>query len=539
MSNKWGVKPEQAEVIMELEKLIDFKIPIYFREISWDTFGVKTEEDNIIGLGLYKCELASLPDLIKKLDFLQELLICNNLTNPEKIGDLKSLQKLILNKIELETLPDSIGHLKSLQTLELYRNKLTTLPESIGNLRSLQTLLLGGNKLTTLPDSIGHLESLQTLELFGNELTTLPESIGNLKSLQTLLLSGNKLTTLPESIGHLKLLKFLNLGNNELTILPESIGNLSSLQHLLLHKNNLISLPDSVGNLKSLQKLELSNNILENLPESIIKLVSLRELNLEKNFFLSKLQVSLWQLNNLEIIKLERSAYWEGEWKELVKRDAVTLRKILKQKVSINIFISHTVSEFAEYRIKDLAEYLEYQPEVNQVYFSEEDLKGNIDAWMTETVPKSHLLLFVGTQQSKFSKDCSEELRLARVHNIPIIPIKGVDIDWKELELIGLSRELGFEFKKDDFDELCKKIYQYIYEFKRKRDLISKEHIIDTITVDSKLRIGSLIKEHLASEALNEIFRDRIFEIVSLEKEFKSNKISFIEFMKKLIDKLE
>jgi len=56
MSNKWGIKPEQAEVLFELEKMIGKSIPLV-GEIEWDTVGVKIEQDNIIGLGLYKCKL--------------------------------------------------------------------------------------------------------------------------------------------------------------------------------------------------------------------------------------------------------------------------------------------------------------------------------------------------------------------------------------------------------------------------------------------------------------------------------------------------
>ncbi|GAI97570.1 unnamed protein product, partial [marine sediment metagenome] len=36
---------------------------------------------------------------------------------------------------------------------------LTSLPDTIGNLKSLQTLLLDGNQLTTLPESIANLSS--------------------------------------------------------------------------------------------------------------------------------------------------------------------------------------------------------------------------------------------------------------------------------------------------------------------------------------------------------------------------------------------
>ncbi|MHA2283697.1 MAG: leucine-rich repeat domain-containing protein [Promethearchaeota archaeon] len=488
MSNKWGVKPEQAEFLIELENTIGESIEI-MEDIKWSTFGVQIDGDIIVGLGLCNCNLISLP---------------------ESIGNLKSLQKLHLLSNQLTSLPESITNLKSLYELNLHNNKLASLPESITNLKSLQTLLLSKNKLVSLPESIANLKSLYVLDLHNNKLASLSESITNLRSLQKLDLSRNKLITLPESITNLRSLSELNLHYNKLVSLPESITNLRSLQKLDLSRNKLTSLPELIGNLERLQELDLFNNRLTSLPES------------------------LWQLNNLEDIKLGYNL-WKGEWKELAKRDAITLRRILKQKVSINIFISHTVNEFASYRIKELAEYLEQQPEINQVYFCEEDLKGNIDVWMAETVPKSHLLLLIGTKQSKFSKDCTEEIRLARVNNIPIIPIKGLDVSWEELEKIGLSREFGFEFDEKIFEKLCADLYKYICEYKRKKDLLGKEQ---GKIQDSKLAVISTFKDKL-SEIFNETPLDKFSEIESLEKEFKSNKITFPEFLRRLGDILD
>ena len=56
MSNKWGVKPEQAEVLVELENLIGKSIPLV-DEMTHFIVGVEIKEDNIIGLGLYEYEL--------------------------------------------------------------------------------------------------------------------------------------------------------------------------------------------------------------------------------------------------------------------------------------------------------------------------------------------------------------------------------------------------------------------------------------------------------------------------------------------------
>jgi hypothetical protein len=239
MSNKYDAKPEQAKVLEELEKLIGKPIPIVHK-IQNTSFGVLVEGDKIIGLGLYK----------KKL-----------LTLPESLGNLSSLQYLYLDENQITRLPESIGNLKSLKRLYLRVNKLTKLPESIGNLSSLEHLDLNDNQLTTLPESIVNLKSLQELYLGYNEITTLPKSIGNLKSLRELYLTENELTTLPESIGNLESLKELKLFQNKLSILPESIGTLKLLQKLDLWGNKLTTLPDSLRNCKNLESLELRKNL--------------------------------------------------------------------------------------------------------------------------------------------------------------------------------------------------------------------------------------------------------------------------------------
>jgi len=353
-------------------------------------------------------------------------------------------------------------------------NHLVTLPESIKTLVSLQRLDLTGNQFASLPKSITHFPSLQTLELVSNQLTSIPRSIGNLKSLRKLYLSENKLTVLPESIGDLNSLQTLYLSENQLFSLPESITNLKSLKILFLKHNILTFLPKSIGYLKSLQTLDLEGNQLIRLPKSIGNLKSLQNLNLKWNQ-LSELPISIWQLTKLENLRLGYNR-WEGEWEEIVKRDVLTIREICRQKATINIFISHAVIEFSFYKIKELATYLENQPEINHVFFCEENLKGNIDAWMEETVPKSNLLIFIGTQQSIYnSRDCSNELFLARKHNIKVTPIKGIDSNWEDLSKVGLSRELGFEFNEGQFNILCENLYKYICELKREEDLFRGE----------------------------------------------------------------
>ena len=240
MKEKHNLTPKEAKFLEELT----FNTSRYesiprVDEVKWNTFGVKIVDNNIVGLGLYRCTLINLP---------------------ESIWNLESLQYLNLRGNRLKTLPEPILELKSLQTLDLSSNKLTTLPESFSKLKSLETLYLGHNNLKFLPKSFGNLDSLKELHLRGNQLTTLPKPILELKSLQFLNLTGNKSITLPEYFGNLKSLKSLYLGQCNLKTLPESITKLESLEYLSLKLNQLTTLPESFGRLINLRQVSLTEN---------------------------------------------------------------------------------------------------------------------------------------------------------------------------------------------------------------------------------------------------------------------------------------
>lgn len=149
-----------------------------------------------------------IPDLLEIINILG--------ISAEAIPLLSKMKELDLGGQNLEFIPNSIGDLKSLEYLILDHNYLKMLPESIGALLSLKELNLLNNQLVSLPKSIGKLESLQELDLCDNKLKKIPDSIGKLTSLQTLRLSENELKRLPESILRLKNLQVLDLSLNPL-----------------------------------------------------------------------------------------------------------------------------------------------------------------------------------------------------------------------------------------------------------------------------------------------------------------------------------
>ena len=259
---------DQSKYLQILSKKVEEDgIPVIY-EIDDDSFGIKIEDGNVLGLGLFNCYLNTLPESIVSLRFLKKLnLRCNQLIK----------------------LPDVITKLELLEGLDLALTDLTVLPESIGNLKTLKILHLENNSLTTLPNSIGYLEFLEELHLNNNPIKSLPNTICNLRTLKKLYLEAPVLfykgvfKDLPNNFGNLIYLQELDLSSCELKNLPNSFGNLRSLRILDLYNNNLVSLPDTFGNLKMLEILNLENNKLKFLPNSLGDLSNLKQINVSRN----------------------------------------------------------------------------------------------------------------------------------------------------------------------------------------------------------------------------------------------------------------
>ncbi|MBN1216770.1 MAG: hypothetical protein JXA99_15185 [Candidatus Lokiarchaeota archaeon] len=460
---------QQVQALDDIERLVGKDIPQIKDYVTSGRFGAKIEGNNIVELGLNDCYLS--------------------------------------------TLPESIGNLTFLRKLYLEFNQLTTLPDSIANLQSLQLISLNNNKFINFPESITSLQSIQEIQIWNNELTNIPESIGKIKSLQVLDLYGNKLITLPDSIGNLSSLRQLDLWDNKLANFSEGISNIKTLQILNVSSNELISLPDSISNLQSLNELKLNDNKLITLPESFSQLQELRDLQLENNM-------------------------WKGEWADIAKKDIPTILKLCRKLNGIRIFISHAWDDQQKYQIMMLKIRLkkeclkqENKIEMNiihEVYICETDVLDDIWDFMSENVPKSHLLLFIATPNSIASEACRYELFLANKFDIEILPIKGNDIKWEDLSRIqmidqkiehngtlDLSRpKEKFEFDEKNFNEIFKKLSGYIltheYELKKDKKWIeglgnTKKNILDII---NSRNFRDIVKDNF--EELNRLYQELI-----------------------------
>lgn len=587
---------KDLEILANLEQLLKISIEevnqIWWEETTkWGEKSLKhhagyvIENEQIVELSLFGFRLSNLPNEIGELTQLRKLNLSNNNLNsltesftnlkslqiidlswnqfkilPEFIGELNSLIKIDLQYNRLSSLPDSIGNLRFLKVLNLTDNPLTELPESIGQLMNLEEISLENCHLNYLPSSIGHLKDLKSMNLSWNRLNNLPNSFENLLNLNNLslvknlftefpkVITGlnslnylnimrNKIKNLPESIGLLKNLIELNMQNNALISLPNSFGQMESLKELSLRENSLNSLPDSFGQLKKLEILNLRVNQLNWLPESLAQLKNLVHLNLESNNFTS-IPPQLWGLESLkELILLYNPLIKED--REMLERNMDEILEYCRIRANLHIFLSYKIDDpdFERSQIEALAQNLEERDEIYKVIYCERDMRGNIDEFMRENVPKCQLLLFIATDASINSKDCQTELELARNNNLRIVPIKGQKLGWNELAKLDLNRVLGFPFSTDNFNGLCDMLYNYFWEYKRVVDFFRR----DSIEVNTELdKMKNTILDHIESENFKSYIQKN-FKIISeqfgdLEYKSKEQLEQIISLLKSFID---
>jgi len=123
-------------VIFNLEKEIGKKLE-KCKKLTWNSVGyILDENESVVGISLYKCDLKTIPSSVFQLKSLQTLdLSFNQLSElPKEIAELKSLQKLYLSSNQLSELPKEIAELKSLHVLDLSSNQLSELPKEIAEL---------------------------------------------------------------------------------------------------------------------------------------------------------------------------------------------------------------------------------------------------------------------------------------------------------------------------------------------------------------------------------------------------------------------
>lgn len=554
---KDNIDSKQTEILQKLEKLMGKKIPL-LKEIQYESFGFQTDGENVIGLGLAKLNLSTFPEPLTELKTLKVLTLKRNLIKkiPESIGNLINLERIWLSENQLNTLPnsignleslqelhlgwndnfssfpDSIGNLKSIKLIEVQSGQLSALPESIGKLTSLERLNLYENKLKNIPASIGNLKSLQELAMGRNQLNNLPDSIGNLSSLKELRLYTNKLSSIPDSIGKLKALEILSVGGNKLTTLPNSIANLISLKKLEVPGNIISTLPDSIGKLKSIDQLELSSNKLKTLPETIGDLISVRILKLDNNN-LESLPDSFWKLNNIKSVWLAENN-WKNEWKGIDNLSTDAVLEFSQGNAPISLYISYSEDDEKNYKIGNLIYTLKSYKEILEVHHNQK-----------EKIAESQILMLIGSQNFKASKIFIQDISEAIKHDIEIIPIKGMDIEWQDFNQIDLKEEglgtfdlsnkKGFELNAKNLKQFCNDLYEYIQQYKRKINLFEPEERKLYTQIQNIKRV---VEKLIVSEDFETNLKTNLSQLVSLYSDLKNKKISQFDYLLKYIQLL-
>ena len=464
---------------------------------------------NIVRFTIYRTKERISLDWLKELNFIKELVIKKSFltTIPEFIKEFNNLEELDLDYNRIATLPEWLPNLPELKLLSL-SSKFPILEFTQKNIDILKAL---HNKNIEVSDSIFRLhielglprEQVKIIIDIKNEKG---ENIVRGVNIEDYSLNEREsyLSEIEPYVVDLAVLdgKITQLGIDDMSLkeLPENFGKIDGLTKLIIKNTDLTSLPESFGDLNELTELNLSNNVIASLPESFVNLTSIRKLDLSYNQ-LSEIPTQLWGLKELTKLHLSNNPL-NDEDKNISQKVPDLIRKYLRKKATIKVFISHAVIDFEPYRIGELVDYLEKQNEISQVFFCEEDLAGNIDEWMLDAVQKCQLLLFIGTNKSVFnSVDCDNELQLADKFSIPVIPLKGKDVDWPDLAERNLSRELGLEYDTENFEDFCKNLYKYVENFKREINLMERgERQQGIIDIYERYRL-------MLEEKLSEVFK--------------------------------
>ncbi|MFX1237044.1 MAG: TIR domain-containing protein [Promethearchaeota archaeon] len=427
----------------------------------------------------------------------------------DEIGELKNLRELNLKKCsKLKALPKSMGNLSNLKKLNLSNcTDLTKFPDEMSNLISLKEIDFSGKALESIPKFMLSLKNLEVIDFSycflipydlkfdldfdaSQHSKPFPEEISQITSLKKLDFKGcDKIKNLPDSMDKLINLSELNMEYCEgLESLPERLGDLASLQKLNFAKcKNLKNLPETIGDLKNLEELDCSEcGSLQELPKNIGNLENLRILNLTSVKNVSKLPKSIKNLKNLEVLHLSGCSFTEipsfisnlpnlkefliknnplkGQDAELAEDVSISkIQDYIRKKSGYNVFISHAVVDFDNFRVEEVSKKLEQQEDIYQAYFCEQDLRGNIDEFMNQMVPQSEIVVFLATRNSIYnSKDCAHELELAQNFAIPVIPIKGYDVTWEDITRINLNKEYGLEYDQENFSKFVEDLYSQI-----------------------------------------------------------------------------
>ena len=258
----------------------------------------------------------------------------NNLNGiiPPEIGDLSSLQYLILNNNHLSgSIPPQIGNLTNLVLLNLSSNNLSgNLPSETGDLSSMKHLKIASNQISgQIPGQIGNLINAEVIDLRFNQLSgPIPPTLGNLKKLYGLTVGFNQLSgPIPASLSGLSNINWLDLSNNDLSgEIPNSLGDLTTLRFLGIGVNQLIGpIPASFASLNLINIQAEENQLSGEIPAFFGDYPSLQLLSLRDNNFTGCFPENLLSKCNITVDATQNPELpWQGDFSRFCAGESQT-----------------------------------------------------------------------------------------------------------------------------------------------------------------------------------------------------------------------
>ncbi len=191
------------------------------QELDWSQYRFKSLEESadanpetVRFLELLNPDFGELPDSIYRYVHLEELTILNKRdywdqtklllsSLGERLGQLKYLKSISINRASITALPSSMESLQNLELLNFSQCELRAVPDVIWKLPKLNFLMLSGNHISSMPEMI-NLPMLKTLAIENNQLKTLPEALAAQPKLNTIRASGNPFESLPDRFSYFR-----------------------------------------------------------------------------------------------------------------------------------------------------------------------------------------------------------------------------------------------------------------------------------------------------------------------------------------------
>ncbi len=154
----------------------------------------------------------------------------------------------------------------------------------------------------------------------------------------------------------------------------------------------------------------------------------------------------------------------------------------------MKIFLSYTSKDQNEFKIEEIVDFLEYQDEIEQVYYWERDTRGGqtFDDYMATNIKESDLVIVLFTQNTIDSIPVIQEIGMAKAFHKKIMPV------FVKVENIfaNIKSSRGVRYQQD-FRTFCEDLYFKITKknakFKEKNPLMDLRYQMHQNFVFNKL----------------------------------------------------